>query len=551
MKTLFWKIVFACIFSIAVKGQITVSTSTELQAALDDETADNSILIDGTIFGRFIVNRSGTETDPIIITGGTISGLGVPDSDRGLDFALLAVLSESNIRIENVNFENNFVQGAKGVYITTTTFDDAPLQNIYMDSCTVHNIGWSSDSTADPASNPLEIGQAHGILVTGRTSNTVTNVNITNNDLTSIITGNSEALTINGNVNQFLVQGNTLSNCTNIGIDIAGGFGVAISGIDQARNGKVIENTVSNCRRPSSVSGIFEPTGIYVDGGADVEIYGNRSFLNGQGFSIGREQLGETRNITMINNLSYFNAENGLVFGGNNGIVINSIVRNNTFYENGTDRPDDRSGITIQKTEGCTIVNNIIFEPNTTSESNMFGISKFFDGEVPIVAYNLVNGMPSGFDLANVGTNPNGISTAPNLNTDFIPNENSPVIDAGSTIEVRQNEKDFLGAERVFNGVVDMGAVEFGAILGVDNFEINKREAFITYPNPVVDVLHIDNLKDTSYEIQVFDSTGALQLVAVSDKNTLAVNMKCFRSGIYFAVINDTNNTSVFKLLKK
>ena len=452
-----------CLFFLAAgisNAQITVTTAAEFQAALDDATADNIININGTIFGRFIVNRSGTEDTPVIIRGGTISALGVADTNSGLEFALLAILNESNIRIENVRFENNFVQSAKGIYVTTTAAEDVPIQNIFIDSSNLSNIGWSADNTADPSANPSGTGQAHGILVTGRTANTITNVNVTNNTLNNIITGNSEALTINGNIDGFLIQANTISNVTNIGIDIAGGFGVAVSGIDQARNGKVIENTVFNCRRPLSVSGVFEPAGIYVDGGANVEITRNRSYQNGQGFSIGREQAGETTNITMTNNLSYFNAENGLVFGGNNGVVTASIVRNNTFYQNGLDKPGERSGISVQITEDSSITNNIIFEP----EPGMFGVSYFFAGTSNVaVDYNLINGMPEGFNLANVGSNPNGLNAAPDLNTaaEFLPNIGSPVIDAGDASGIPSHEKDFLGASRTIGVSVDIGAREF------------------------------------------------------------------------------------------
>ncbi len=452
-----------CLFFLVIgitNAQITVTTAVELQAALDDPTADNIINISGTIFGRFIVNRSGTEANPVIIRGGTISALGVADTTQGLEFALLAILSESNIRIENVTFENNFIQSAKGIYVTTTVFDDAPTQNIFIDSSNLSNIGWSDDNVADPSANPSGTGQAHGILVTGRTANTITNVNITNNTLNNIIAGNSEALTLNGNVDGFLVQANTISNITNIGIDIAGGFGVADAEIDQARNGQVIENTVFNCRRPSSVSGVFEPAGIYVDGGANVEVARNRSYQNGQGFSIGREQAGETTNITMTNNLSYSNAENGLVFGGNLGFVSDSIVRNNTFYQNGLDKPGERSGISVQITQGSRITNNIIFE----SEAGMFGISYFFSGTSTVVAdYNLINGMTDGFSLANVGSNPNGLSVAPDLNAaaDFLPNLGSPVIDAGDATGIASSEKDFIGSTRTIGASVDIGAREF------------------------------------------------------------------------------------------
>ncbi len=547
MKNSFLTLVFLFFIS-TITSQITVNNATDLQAALNNNNAEKIITIDGTIFGRFIVRRSGTTTNPVIIRGGTISGMGVPETSEGLDFALLAVLSESNIRIENVSFENNFVQGAKGIYVTTTTFDDAPLQNIFIDSCTLNNIGWSSDNTADPNNNPSGTGQAHGILATGRTANTLTNINITNTNLSNIITGNSEALTINGNVDGFLVQANTISNITNIGIDIAGGFGVATSGLDQDRNGKVIENTVFNCRRPTSVFGVFEPAGIYVDGGANVKIYGNRSYQNGQGFSIGREQAGETTNISVTNNLSYFNAENGIVFGGNNGTVINSLVRNNTFYQNGMDKPSDRSGISVQITQGCTITNNIIFE----SEPSMFGISYFFGGTSNAqVAYNLVNGMSSGFDLANVGNNPNGLSVAPDLNAalDFIPNNTSPVIDVGDSTGIPADENDFIGFDRIFGTSVDIGAREFSGTLKTNDFDINSIQISI-YPNPVSDILYFKNTTITNGTISVYNAIGKLVLTNKLDSLNQELNIKHLQTGFYVSIIEGKDFKQLFKFIK-
>lgn len=379
MKLLFSTLTLLVCVIGTTNAQITVTTAQQFQDVLNDPTADNDITISGTLFGRFIVNRSGTELEPLIIRGGTISGASGTGTFVGLETALLAVLSQSNIRIENVTFVDNFVQGAKGVYVTTNVFTTGTCENVYIDSCDFSNIGWTSDATANPDTGLSGIGQGHGILITGRTPETMTNINITNNTLDNIITGNSETLTVNGNVDGFLIQNNTISNVTNVGIDVAGGYNVAPAGFDQARNGMILENTVFNCRRPTSVSGIFEPAGIYVDGGANIEISRNRSYQNGQGFSIGREQPGETTNITMINNISYFNAENGLVFGGGVGNVSNSVVRNNTFYQNGLDKPDERSGISVQTTTNSSITNNIIFEP----EADMFGISFYFPGDPP------------------------------------------------------------------------------------------------------------------------------------------------------------------------
>lgn len=545
MKSLLIPLFFLFCFVHHLQSQITVTNAQELQNALDDQNADRDITIEGIIYGRFVVNRSGSIAEPIRIHGGTISGINVNDS--GLEFALLSVNNQSNIYIENITFENNYTQGAKGIYVTTEQGNSNSLQNIYIDSCIIRNIGWSDDNTQDPTTNPSGTGQAHGILVTGRTANTIMNVNITNNVLSDIVAGNSEALTINGNVDGFLVQANTIHDITNIGIDIAGGFGVGPSGLDQARNGKVIENTVYNCRRPTSVSGVHEPAGIYVDGGANVEISRNRSYQNGQGFSIGREQIGETTNITMINNLSYSNAENGLVFGANNGIVKDSAVRNNTFYNNGADLPsgEKRSGISVQITENCSITNNIIYETRT----NMYGISKFYGGNIPNVAYNLVHVLDEHRNLVGVGNNPNGLSVVPDfdVNSDFLPNANSPVIDTGDSTGISSEETDFSGAFRIAGASVDIGAREYNSMLHVENYSPLE---IVIFPNPTNNFLHIKDIQLTTSKIFIYDMLGKLHLKTEYHTENDLLNIENLKSGSYILILYNDTSKHITKFIK-
>ncbi|MEH7314466.1 hypothetical protein V7115_26040, partial [Priestia megaterium] len=127
--------------------------------------------------------------------------------------------------------------------------------------------------------------------------------------------GFSEALTLNGNVKDFIVNANTIRNVDNIGIDVIGFEKVApIEKYDRAREGLISENHIYNVSSYSNPAYKYEYSagGIYVDGGKDVIIEHNVSSHNDLGIEIASEHYGkQTSNVQVIRNMIYENRFTG------------------------------------------------------------------------------------------------------------------------------------------------------------------------------------------------------------------------------------------------
>ena len=91
-------------------------------------------------------------------------------------------------------------------------------------------------------------GDAHGIGVFGTTADhPIEDVEIVDNELADLTLGSSEALVVNGNVKDFLIEDNLVHDTNNIAIDVIGFEGTAPDPtVDQARDGVVRGNTVWN-----------------------------------------------------------------------------------------------------------------------------------------------------------------------------------------------------------------------------------------------------------------------------------------------------------------
>jgi pectate disaccharide-lyase len=184
-------------------------------------------------------------------------------------------------------------------------------------------------------------GNANGIIVYGNTDIPISNIVLEKNYLHHLQLGNSESLTISGNVVNFQIISNTLFQNNNIGIDIAGHYGACeTSGcIDIARYGVIANNTIqqqSSVNNPAYSEG--SSAGIYVDGGRFIRIINNRISANDYGISLGSENENQyTENIFLTQNVISFNRKAGLVLGGSskqNGGAKNIEVFQNLFKLN-------------------------------------------------------------------------------------------------------------------------------------------------------------------------------------------------------------------------
>lgn len=302
--------------------------------------------------------------------GATLQG-NYDNSSAG--FPLITLRYPTDVTVEDLIFANHFGNESKGILVWGAG------DNINIVNNTFTNIGWNTDPTAIAG---ISEG-SNAILILGNVnSGSLTNVTIEANAITNCILGRSEAVTLIGNVDGFLVADNYLADLTNIGIDAAGHFswvadydtGVLLdSTLNQARNGLIRNNTVIRAISPIATS-----AGLYCDGCRDVVFERNIVKESGAGISIGCEVGGgkTAAHVTVINNIFTLNEESGMFIGSlasegsANGpsSVDSCLIRNNTFYANCQDDGAASSNdyeIFIQNSNDNIFSNNIIYMLDT------------------------------------------------------------------------------------------------------------------------------------------------------------------------------------------
>ncbi|MEZ4984163.1 MAG: right-handed parallel beta-helix repeat-containing protein [Saprospiraceae bacterium] len=381
---------------------------------------------------------------------------------------LLTLYNVQYVRIQGLVFKN-----AMGNFSSAITVRNGS-QHIEIIDNLIENIHFSTDpgATVNASTN------ANPLIVYGdNPSVAITDVKIMGNTVRDCRTGFSEALTVNGNVDGFEVVNNMVNDITNIGIDLAGGYGTSSNpSNDMARNGRVAENIVFNC-----VSNYAVSAGIYADGSHNIIIENNTVWGCGRGFQIGCEQVGKTAaGILLRNNVAFANEEAGMGIGGYNypvtGKVINSIVRNNTFYGNVTTNNGDGE-LLVEYTENCLITQNIFHATNTQAKLlvtrlNSTGL---------ILDYNLyfhtqgagniitdwngdIDNTFASFQVGS-GQEAHGVFGDPDFSDpshgDFHITAISPANNAGNPSFIPDSgEKDLDGEARLQHGTVDIGADE-------------------------------------------------------------------------------------------
>ncbi|RKY10879.1 MAG: hypothetical protein DRP65_05790 [Planctomycetota bacterium] len=205
----------------------------------------------------------------------------------------------------------------------------------------------------------------------------------------------------------------------------------------------------------------------------------------------GIECSGSGKNLTVNNNIIYYNGENGIYTFYSTATIKNSMIFYNgedgtvyTVYygvklENPSDNPvirnctiaDNRSeGIYYTGSNTPDISNSIIWHNN--ADNGYFQLSE----NCPVPTYSCITDPndPEGEDpgadepneeTGNISANPHFAYTYPNL-SDYHLHPDSPCVDAGDPCDTYDGEKDIDGDVRVLNGVdysPDNGRVDMGA----------------------------------------------------------------------------------------
>ncbi len=301
----------------------------------------------------------------------------------------------------------------------------------------------------------------------------------------------SEAITINGNVDGFLVEGNRVHDVNNIGIDAIGGEGTGPVD-DAARNGTIRDNLVWN------VSSVDNPAyqgdrsagGIYVDCGTDIVVERNRVHHADIGIEVGCEHAGrEATRVTVRSNVLWRNWVTGIAFGGYDetvGRTTDTTITGNTLWEN--DTTESGTGeMMVQRARSVTLRENLLV---TTGQA--IGWTNEFGAEdtVDVVFRDDLVFSPGGVDTSftwhgteytglaelqsETGQEEDTIARDPRLmapgaaEPDFHLAPGSPAIDGGDPGDLPPADATDMDAEgRLGGNALDLGADECHAAAAV------------------------------------------------------------------------------------
>jgi len=348
------------------------------------------------------------------------------------------------------------------------------------------------DIVTTAKTNPrLCSSNAFGLTVDGsKAPDSIFGLAIIGNEVDHLKTGCSESLSVDGNVDHFSITNNLVHDDDNIGIDAIGFEQVAPKPkYDQARNGEIRGNTIYNITSYGNpdYGKQYAADGIYVDGGTQIIIEQNLVHNVDLGVEVASEHhLHFASQITVRNNVIYFDTSNGISIGGSdrkmNGGSEQCAIVNNTLFKNGTKGINNNSGeFQIQQHAANNIFENNILYANTDAQFlNGYGSTSL---NPAVVDYNLYystvgasNGNwmwlgrnYTGYDNYRHKTlldhdspgflDPKFIDIGTPLNLDI--QSGSPAVGAGINLGAEVvGTVDFAGNPRVQNGAINIGAYE-------------------------------------------------------------------------------------------
>lgn len=547
-KFLIGILITLCTLQKSIAADIFVSNSNELaNACLNAISGDVINILAGIYTGPFVLSDKNNVT--LKSYNGQVYLEGSPSTSTN-GILILQILNSSTINVQNLVFRNNWGNFADGINI------GGEGDNINISNCEFYNIGWSQSKTLlpDAAQN------AHAIVVVGSSATSIKNIFIGGNFIHDCITGYSESLTLAGNVEFFLVEGNTLTRNTNIGIDVAGHFPWtgAPENVNFSRSGIIRENIVSNYEGPPELDAAG---GIYIDGGSFITVENNSVFNYKVGYSVGCEVPGNTSTANILrNNLAYNCSLSGLFLGSNTtSQVTNTQVLNNTFYKCGFGTFDNGQ-LAFQNNTGTIVKNNIFYPTNfrvalvqmggTTSTNNILSHNLYWrdNSNTTNLFYNVIG------DVNSVKENPLFVNTEI---ADFHISELSPAINTGDPdLDDSIGQEDLDGTSRIQGERIDIGVDEFENLSARNNLNtsLKKSEAIESlstnelsvYPNPVFQILNVNGL-NTNETVGVFDLYG--RLLIKSEQGQEKIDLSNLEAGVYFLKFSE-KDTSI-RFIKK
>jgi hypothetical protein len=410
----------------------------------------------GTYQERLTLNVSGTSGNYItfqpynfsVPTGGCggYTGVTCGGDQVILDYSYLGtntsttpfflISGKSYITVQGLTFQNFTCTGAmqQGLRIDGNSQDITFKYNKFLN---LHNTGPHDGSSA---------------LLAIRVWVPATNINFSYNEMGSIWTSYSEAMTFDGggtvgSMNS-LAQYNYMHDTDALGMTTYNGAGGVTFAHNKLLNISVQSNGTVYYSNPSSA--------IYIDGGGPATIDGN--WISNAGLGIeAQSEPGNTatHDVTVRNNIILNSNQEGMVIGtwyssSDGSSVYNINVWNNTFYNN------SGGNIAIRPMTSSTVTweNNIMYCSNGCS--NYINTLNWNPGTA---GYNLYAGGGTGPGNNNVTSDPQFVNAS---SGNFSLQSTSPAINAGdpSSSTAVIGTLDFSGNPRIVNGQINIGAYE-------------------------------------------------------------------------------------------
>lgn len=234
-----------------------------------------------------------------------------------------AIISGGNIRISS---------GAHDISIRN--FD---VRNFSGHDSGIRVDGTNIDNITIAGNNVHDARNAEGIAVYGRSGSGVNNINLIGNRVHDLKLSELEAMPVNGNVQNFKIEGNSGYKLDNLFIDVIGGEGNGGTK-DQPRGGEIAFNFadgISSRNNPSY--GDYSSAGIYSDAGSYLNIYGNYVRNSDFGVELGSEHSGMNSSHIKLHNNILEKSVSWLKLGYKGGVdnisVKDNLVLNNSLSD--------------------------------------------------------------------------------------------------------------------------------------------------------------------------------------------------------------------------
>ncbi|MBA2611908.1 MAG: T9SS type A sorting domain-containing protein [Bacteroidetes bacterium] len=525
-----------------------------IQKSANSATPNSTVYIKaGTYHENVVINVNGTVNNPITFRNYQsdivmIDGVGTAGN------TLLSISNKNYLNFLNLIIQNKTVNNAQGILVETTGLGTSTM--LSFKNIVIKNINWNNNASAIPSA----ADNSQGFIAYGRNGG-ITNLTIDSCQVFNNILGFSEAISLDGNINGFIVKSCKVHDNTNIGIALIGNYITStVPATDHARNGVINYNECYNNISLYATSG-----GIYVDGGKSIVVEKNKCYGNGNGIEVGCEENGTTDSIIVKNNLLYNNQNVGIYVGGyttaTTGQVLNTIIRNNTLFQN--NYANNGTGeMNISKASNCKFENNVFY---TTAQSvlltrdnispqngNVYNYNCWYtpSGNPNAISVNWGNTVYSSFTAYKTGAsqesnsffnNPSLINTTlATLDLHLL--NSSPCVNTGKpTTTISIGETDYDGNARIINTIIDVGAFEVTAPAGIKIVTQNENKFF---PNPFsVQTTLYFKFEITNAEFILYDINGR-QIKEIRNLfgDRIIFERAGLDNGIYFYDVKENNN---------